>query len=82
MRVRKEMALMKKHSQVFCVKCNRAISHDEIGLYKRLFNRGAEEFWCIHCISEYLEVPIPRLEKKIEEFRAAGCTLFSTEPTA
>ena len=73
------MTLEKEHSQGFCAKCNRTLSHDEIGLYKRLFNRGAEKFWCIHCISECLEVPIPRLERKIEEFRAAGCTLFTTK---
>ena len=70
-----EMTDTKNTSVICCVKCNRPVSHDEIGLYKRIFNRGAETFWCIHCISEYLDCPVPKLEKKIAEFRDMGCTI-------
>ena len=76
-----EMTDTKNTSVICCVKCNRPVSHDEIGLYKRIFNRGAETFWCIHCISEYLDCPVPKLEKKIAEFRDMGCTcLLYTSP--
>ena len=53
-----EMTDTKNTSVICCVKCNRPVSHDEIGLYKRIFNRGAETFWCIHCISEYLDLSL------------------------
>jgi len=72
-----EMTDTKNTSVICCVKCNRPVSHDEIGLYKRIFNRGAETFWGIHCISETLDCPVPKLEKKIAEFRDMGCTLFT-----
>lgn len=59
-----------------CMKCDRVLSKDEIGLHKKLFNRGAEQFMCIDCIAAYLEVPKELLESKIEQFKSMGCTLF------
>lgn len=60
-------------------KCKRAagiLTKDEIGLHKKLYNRGATSYFCIDCSSQYLEIPVPLLQKKIEEFKAMGCTLF------
>lgn len=35
-----------------------------------------ENFFCIVCLAEYLDVTDEELEEKIEEFREQGCTLF------
>lgn len=59
-----------------CKQCGRILTKDEVALHKKLYNRGASSFFCIDCSSQYLEVPVSLLEKKIEEFKAMGCTLF------
>ena len=59
-----------------CKNCGREIDRDEIGLTKKLINRGATEFYCIDCLAEKFEVTKEDLEKKIVEFREMGCTLF------
>ena len=56
-----------------CKQCGRILTKDEIGLHKILYNRGATSYFCIDCSSQYLEVPVPLLQKKIEEFKAMGC---------
>lgn len=59
-----------------CKNCGREIDRDEIGLTKKLINRGATEFYCIDCLAQKFEVTKEDLEKKIVEFREMGCTLF------
>jgi len=59
-----------------CNTCGCRISKDEIGLSKKLINRGLTEFYCIKCLSERFSVDTTLLLKKIEEFRSSGCTLF------
>ena len=44
--------------------------------HKKIYNRGAEEFFCIDCSSRYLNVPVELLREKIVEFKRMGCTLF------
>jgi len=59
-----------------CMKCNKELVADEIGLHKKLFNRGATSFMCVQCVAAYFDVSQELLQNKIEEFRASGCTLF------
>ena len=59
-----------------CKVCGKAVERDEIGLTKKLINRGATEFYCIECLAQKFEVTKEELEKKIVEFREMGCTLF------
>lgn len=59
-----------------CKQCGKLLTPDEIGLHKKLVNRGATEFWCIDCLSAHFKVPVPLLEQKIIQFKKDGCTLF------
>lgn len=60
-----------------CLKCKRELTSDEIGLHKKLVNRGASEYMCIDCLSRYFDVPVTMLYEKIEQFKKMGCTLFN-----
>lgn len=60
-----------------CIKCSRELTWDEIGLTKKLINRGATEFMCIDCLAEKFKVTPQRLYEKIAEFKELGCLLFA-----
>ncbi len=60
-----------------CIKCGAKLTRDDIGLHRKLVNRGAKEFMCIRCLAAEYNVTVERLEEKIKEFKAYGCTLFS-----
>lgn len=62
-----------------CKTCGRDLINDEIALYKRLVNRGANEYLCLDCLSLRLSCDRELLENKIDEFRKSGCTLFATK---
>ncbi|MCQ2480355.1 MAG: hypothetical protein MJ120_06895 [Clostridia bacterium] len=59
-----------------CVKCQKELVPDDIGLTKKLINRGATEFYCIDCLAEKFDCSTELLQSKIEHFRNMGCTLF------
>lgn len=63
-----------------CRLCGASLSHDEVGLTKKLINRGAVEFLCFDCMAEHFSVTVDLLKEKVEQFREMGCTLF--EPNA
>ncbi len=59
-----------------CVRCKAALSRDEIGLHKKLVNRGSTEYLCIKCLSADFKIPEEKLRELIEHYRRMGCTLF------
>ena len=59
-----------------CITCGRSLEKDEVALTKKLINRGATQYLCIDCLAKKFEVTREDLERKIEEFRQMGCTLF------
>ena len=59
-----------------CITCGRPLEKDEVALTKMLINRGATQYLCIDCLAKKFEVTREDLERKIEEFRQMGCTLF------
>ena len=59
-----------------CIRCGAALTRDEIGLTKKLINRGAEEFMCVDCLARYFEVRPEDIQERIRHFRQTGCTLF------
>lgn len=60
-----------------CFQCGRAVSPDEIGLTKKLINRGATKWLCYACLSRRFDVSVDVLLRKVEEFREMGCLLFA-----
>ena len=59
-----------------CIQCGAPLTSDEVGLTKKLINRGAASFLCIHCLAKEFWVSEELLQEKIMQFRAMGCTLF------
>ena len=62
-----------------CKQCGGVVTGDEIGLTKKLINRGAEEFMCVDCLAAYFRVTPDLLREKIEQYRSMGCTLFASK---
>lgn len=65
-----------KKSQKLCCECEKLLTNDETALCQKLLGTNTEDFYCIECLSEYLECTIEDLEIKIQEFKEQGCTLF------
>ena len=61
-----------------CRRCGAPLTRDEIGLTKKLINRGCTEFLCYPCLAERFDVTVDLLRDKVEQFREMGCTLFET----
>lgn len=59
-----------------CMKCGKSLSFNEIGAYKKFINRGSKEFLCKACLAAKLDVTTEEIDRKIEQFKAQGCTLF------
>lgn len=61
----------------FCYQCGKGpLSFNEIGLHKKLVNRGAEKFLCMDCLGKEFKVSRELLLQKIEDFKQMGCLLF------
>lgn len=59
-----------------CITCGKEVTKDEIGITKKLVNRGAEEFYCKECLAKRFRMEVKDVDILIEHFRADGCTLF------
>lgn len=59
------------------MKCARDLSGDEIGLHKKMINRGATEYMCMSCLAKFYNCTEELLKQKMEQFRAQGCMLFA-----
>ena len=59
-----------------CRQCGAALSADEVGLTRKLLDRGARTFLCIGCLAAFFGCDEARLRQKAEQFRREGCVLF------
>ena len=59
-----------------CIRCHRPLPPDEIGLTKKLINRGITSYLCYPCLAEKFQVSVELLKDKVEQFRDMGCMLF------
>ena len=64
-----------------CMQCGRALTQDEIGLHKKMINRGSTTFMCITCLAGFYHCDEELLRKNIEQFREQGCMLFAPKKT-
>ena len=60
-----------------CFKCGKPLESDAIPIYKKMVNRCAEEFMCIDCLAEFVEMPRSAIEALIDYYTESGtCALF------
>lgn len=59
-----------------CKTCGENLGKYGEGATKKFFGKGETEYMCLDCIARKMNVSKELLEKKIEEYKAAGCTLF------
>ena len=71
---------MQNDKFIRCIDCGSALTDDEIALYKKMINRGAQEYTCIRCLAKHFTVGVDGLYEKIRQFRESGCTLFKPLP--
>ena len=62
-----------------CSVCGRALTQYDIGFYKKLVNRGAEECSCIACTSKHFRISEAQAWEMIRRFQKTGCLLFPPE---
>lgn len=61
-----------------CVRCRAPLTPDEIGLTRKLINRGTTDFLCYGCMAEHFLVTVAELQEKVRQFQEMGCTLFES----
>ena len=59
-----------------CIKCGAELKNVEIGLTKKMVNRGIKEYMCLKCLSEFTGVSKQELLDKAAHFKKMGCILF------
>lgn len=59
-----------------CKKCKKELTYNEIGATKKFINRNCKEFFCRECLADWLNIAPEIVDEKIEQFKAAHCTLF------
>ncbi len=63
--------------RIRCIACTKeGLDKDTIGINKKLLGTEVHEFYCMDCLSDYLDTSVDDLLDKIEEFKEEGCTLF------
>ncbi len=62
---------------MYCKNCGKSLSFNEMGLCKKLINRGTTEFYCIDCLAENLRCDADFLRDRISYYAETGCTLFA-----
>ena len=67
---------MGKRKETLCCECKSVLIKDYIALSMKLLGRTTTQFYCIACLSKFLECEVSDLEIKIMEFKEQGCTLF------
>ena len=59
-----------------CMMCGVELTSDDIGLHKKLVNRGAKVFCCKVCLAKQFKITTEQCDVLIAHYRAAGCSLF------
>ena len=62
-----------------CMQCGKGLTNDEIGIYRKMVNRGALEFMCKSCLAAWYDCEVELIDQKIAQFKRMGCGLFASE---
>ena len=68
--------IAKKFFNKKCKCCGKHLKKDAIGLSLKYFGRNINEFYCIKCLSQVLNVSEDILKSKVTDFKSQGCDLF------
>ena len=60
-----------------CARCGCKLTSDEIGITRKLINRGTETFYCVKCLALQFGISEEDVRRLIRNFKAVGCHLFS-----
>ena len=61
-----------------CIACSVEIfDKNTISLNIKLLGKYIENYYCLDCLANYLNVTKDELLEKIEEFKSEGCKLFN-----
>ena len=62
---------------ITCIACGKEkLTRNEVGINKKLLGENVENYYCMDCLAEYLDVTTQDIIDKIEEFKDEGCNLF------
>ncbi|GEM_PF-2220489 len=67
---------MAETNEFVCDTCGVPIDEIQVGLSKKLINRGTKIFWCADCLSKMSGYPKEVFPDMVVRFRRMGCTLF------
>lgn len=68
---------MRRVKEEPCGSCGKKfLSKNEIGINQKLLGSQVEQYYCLDCLADYLEVEPQDILDKIEEFKSEGCKLF------
>ncbi|MDO4293651.1 MAG: hypothetical protein Q4C65_10545 [Eubacteriales bacterium] len=56
--------------------CKKELTRLDQNAYRKFVNRGSTSFLCKTCLAKKLGVEEALLDRKIEDFRRQGCSLF------
>ena len=56
--------------------CGKDLQKIDIGLSKKLINRGTTTYFCISCLAKKYNCSEELLREKAEHFKKMGCSLF------
>lgn len=59
-----------------CNLCGKQLQKIDVGLSKKLINRGTTTFFCIQCLAKKYNCTVELLREKAEHFKKMGCSLF------
>ena len=70
----KQGGQMNNYECCICFKKN--LPKNTIGINKKLLGLNITKYYCMDCLSSYLDCEVDDLIEKIQEFKDEGCTLF------
>ena len=60
-----------------CFVCGKEnLTHNEVGLNKKLIGRNIKKFLCVQCLADHLDISTDDLLERVQEFKDGGCDLF------